>query len=294
MMMLGLVLCFTSVAHAQRRTASPEQAAKDEAAREHYKQGILHYDLGEIDQAVADFKQAYELSAAPGLLFNIAQAYRYKKDYEQALHFYRTYLRLQPKAGNRQEVEERVAELEKLIEESQKAQSGRPHGVIPPGENAAGQEQPGNAATSQPPQQPQATGQEAKPAPTPEPAPATVTLTPAPVTDRSVRAFVKTPAGQAAIAVGVIGAAALITAAALGGTVLSARDEYARGCDAGHCDNALYDSAHDRALATDVLIGIGAAAVVTSAILLAVRPGLRAQASRTPVRLNAANLTVSF
>src|SRR5262245_53746378 len=133
LIVVGLLVSLSGAAHAQRRGPSAEQAAKDKAAREHYNQGILHYDLGEIDQAIAEFKQAYAISAAPGLLFNIAQAYRYKKDYEQALHFYRTFLRLQPKASNRDEVEERVTELEKLVEESQKAQNGRPHGIIPPG-----------------------------------------------------------------------------------------------------------------------------------------------------------------
>src|SRR6478735_7554353 len=94
LIVVGLMLALPSLAHAQRR-GSTEQSAKDKTAREHYNQGILHYDLGEIDQAIAEFKQAYAISAAPGLLFNIAQAFRYKKDYEQALHFYRTYLRLQ-------------------------------------------------------------------------------------------------------------------------------------------------------------------------------------------------------
>src|SRR3954452_1572290 len=167
MIVVGLVLSLGSGAHAQRRAPSAEQAAKDKEAREHYNQGILHYDLGEIDQAIAEFKQAYAISAVPGLLFNIAQAYRYKKDYEQALHFYRTYLRLQPKAGNRDEVEERMAELEKLVEESKKAQAGRPHGIIPPGEKSpTDHEPPGRPAQVPPP-----AGDEPRPAVTTPPAP---------------------------------------------------------------------------------------------------------------------------
>ena len=83
---LAWFVFLSSPAHAQRRGAvDPEQAARDKAAREHYSKGILHYDLGEIDEAIAEFRQAYAISAAPGLLFNIAQAYRFKKDYEQAL-----------------------------------------------------------------------------------------------------------------------------------------------------------------------------------------------------------------
>jgi hypothetical protein len=117
---------------------------------------------------------------------------------------------------------------------------------------------------------------------------------PMPMVDRSLRAFVKTPAGQASIVVGAAGVVSLIAAAALGATVLSAKNDYMQGCNAGRCDQGLYDSAHGKAIGTDVLIGIGAAAVVTSVVLLAVRPGLAKHAARTPLRLNAANLTVSF
>ena len=54
----------------------------------------------------SEFKLAYARSQAPGLLFNLAQASRLNKDYEQALHFYRTYLRVRPDAPNRDDVEQ--------------------------------------------------------------------------------------------------------------------------------------------------------------------------------------------
>jgi tetratricopeptide (TPR) repeat protein len=293
------VLCFflalSSLSHAQRRAVDPEQAARDKAAREHYQQGILHYDLGEIDQSIAEFKQAYSISAAPGLLFNIAQAYRYKKDYEQALHFYRTYLRLQPRAINRREVGERVAELERLVEQSQQAQKAPPSGILGPGEKGAEEREPSG---EQPSTLAPATAAPSVSAPTIAPvitpAPTAPLAVTAPAVDRSLHAFIKTPTGRASIAVGTLGAAALLSAAIVGGTVLSARADYAQGCDAGHCDDALYDSAHTRAVATDVLLGIGAAAVITSVALLVVRPGLRAHAAAAPVRRVAQGLAVSF
>ena len=77
---------------------------------------MARYALGDFDAAVDEFKQAYELSQAPGLLFNLAQASRLGKDYEQALHFYRTYLRVRPNAANRKDAEKRIGELEPIVE----------------------------------------------------------------------------------------------------------------------------------------------------------------------------------
>ncbi len=68
--------------------------------------------------------------------------------------------------------------------------------------------------------------------------------------------------GTAAIALGALGAGLLATAAATGGVVLGRRDDAAR-----------YDDNRRLAIATDVLIPIGAAAAV-SAIVLGVRWGL--------------------
>ena len=76
---------------------------KQKEARDHYEKGITHYNLGEFDEAITEFKQAYAISQAPGLLFNIAQSYRLKKDYAQALYFYKTYVRLQPDAPNKEQ-----------------------------------------------------------------------------------------------------------------------------------------------------------------------------------------------
>lgn len=109
-----------------------ETAKKTAEAREHYQKGITHYNLGEFDQAIDEFKQAYAISGSPGLLFNVAQAYRLKKDYENALYFYRTYLRLQPDASNRPDVEARIIEMEKLLIEQKALDKAKPTGTIPP------------------------------------------------------------------------------------------------------------------------------------------------------------------
>ncbi len=121
MIALALVTLLTGAATAADLT---------DAAREHYERGLAKYNLADFDAAIDEFKQSYELSKAPRLLFNIAQAYRLKKDWERALYFYDTYLRNDPKAPNRPDVESRVDEMRKKLDED--AQAKPPPPVVKP------------------------------------------------------------------------------------------------------------------------------------------------------------------
>jgi tetratricopeptide (TPR) repeat protein len=112
---VALVVCAPTV-----RAAGAGDSLQE--AKDHYDRGMAHYELGEFASAVEEFKQAYARSQAPGLLFNLAQASRLNKDYEQALHFYRTYLRVRPEAANRDDVEKRIAELEPIVEMRRRAE----------------------------------------------------------------------------------------------------------------------------------------------------------------------------
>ncbi|MCA1662939.1 MAG: hypothetical protein LC659_01435 [Myxococcales bacterium] len=112
---LALVVCAPTV-----RAAGGADSLQE--AKDHYDRGMAHYELGEFASAVEEFKQAYARSQAPGLLFNLAQASRLNKDYEQALHFYRTYLRVRPDAANRDDVEKRIGELEPIVEMRRRAE----------------------------------------------------------------------------------------------------------------------------------------------------------------------------
>jgi hypothetical protein len=55
------------------------------------------------------------------MLYNIAQAYRLNDQPTEAVRFYRRYLQRAPGARNREDVERKIAELEKTIEERRKA-----------------------------------------------------------------------------------------------------------------------------------------------------------------------------
>jgi tetratricopeptide (TPR) repeat protein len=68
--------------------------------------------LTEYDQALAEFKEAYRVKPDATFLYNIAQCHRKLGQVDEALTFYRTYLRRAPDAPNRGEVERRIQELE--------------------------------------------------------------------------------------------------------------------------------------------------------------------------------------
>ena len=118
-----VVIALLAVAAAPARAADAADALQE--AKDHYDRGMAHYELGEFAAAIDEFKLAYASSQAPGLLFNLAQASRLNKDYEQALHFYRAYLRVRPDAANRDDVEKRIAELEPVVAVREKAERER-------------------------------------------------------------------------------------------------------------------------------------------------------------------------
>jgi tetratricopeptide (TPR) repeat protein len=96
------------------RAAAPEERVAAEARAE-YQAGTKAYNLGQFDEAITSFTRAYELDAAPILLYNIGQAHWKKGDNEHALFFYRRYLEAAPHAADRAKVEARIQELEQAL-----------------------------------------------------------------------------------------------------------------------------------------------------------------------------------
>jgi tetratricopeptide (TPR) repeat protein len=121
--LLVALLLATAPVRAQKRKVTPEAEAE---ARAHYQRGDSYYNLREYSVAVVEFKEAYAASGEPLLLFNIAQCYRLDKQYEEALHYYRTYLRLRPNAANRRDAEEFVHDMERLLATEKSLTQERP------------------------------------------------------------------------------------------------------------------------------------------------------------------------
>jgi tetratricopeptide (TPR) repeat protein len=97
--------------------ASAARGEDADKAREHYGVGLRAFDLGKYDEAISEFEEAYRYKDAPGLLYNIAQAYRLSNRSEEALRYYRTYLERKPDAPNRAEAESKIDRLAAILEE---------------------------------------------------------------------------------------------------------------------------------------------------------------------------------
>jgi len=148
-------------------TARAEDSATEQA-RQHYQNGTKSYDLGHWDKAIVEFEKAYELRPDPSFLYNLAQTYRRKGDAKRALDLYKNYLLKVPKSPLRDEVEEKIAALQKQIDETAAkpaATSIEPALPVSPGTAQGG----GATLQTAPDQTAPSPGSTAQPTPAPQP-----------------------------------------------------------------------------------------------------------------------------
>lgn len=93
---------------------SPARADRA-AAMLHYEQAMEHYNAGRFGAALLLFEQAYEEDPTPTLRYNIAQSHWKLGRLEEAISGYRQYLAMQPDAGDRVLVEQRIAQLQRQV-----------------------------------------------------------------------------------------------------------------------------------------------------------------------------------
>jgi tetratricopeptide (TPR) repeat protein len=117
---LALIVCEMVVLVLASGVVWAREDPKQEA-KARYSTGQSHYNLNEFQEALREFKEAYRLFPDPAFLFNAAQCERQLGHQEEAIQFYRSYLRNAPKAANRQEVEHRIEELQTAMEAAKKA-----------------------------------------------------------------------------------------------------------------------------------------------------------------------------
>jgi tetratricopeptide (TPR) repeat protein len=106
------------------------------AAKRFFVSGSKHFDLGEYNDALNDFKEGYRLKDDPVFLYNIAQCHRLLNQNTDALRAYKTYLRRAPTAPNRGEVERKITALEEAQAAANKATTTPPNQVLPPDTHA--------------------------------------------------------------------------------------------------------------------------------------------------------------
>ena len=97
--------------------ASPTAEAALTEARERFVRGVEHYDEGDYDGALAEFRRSYELSPVAGVLVNVAVTLEALDRYDEAVDAYRLYLSTAAHASSdrRRAVEQAMAELEQRI-----------------------------------------------------------------------------------------------------------------------------------------------------------------------------------
>lgn len=120
-----------------------EQAVseRDDEARGLFLAGSAAFDRGHFEEALDHFQRAYELSARPGLLFNIGHtAERLRRD-ELALESFERYLAEDPDAEKRDQVERRIELLRQAIADREAAgddTAGQPPASPPPAPEGEG------------------------------------------------------------------------------------------------------------------------------------------------------------
>jgi tetratricopeptide (TPR) repeat protein len=97
-------------------SAPPDSAAEaprptDAEVDRHAAVGQRLLERGRTQDAIAEFRRAYELRADPRFLYDIAGAYRQLGARDQARFFYERYLAAAPDAPDREEVEAALAAL---------------------------------------------------------------------------------------------------------------------------------------------------------------------------------------
>jgi tetratricopeptide (TPR) repeat protein len=108
-----LVIVMVTFVMTARPARAQQEGADEGRARDLFREGSELYERAHYDEAIERFEEAYRLSLRPGLLFNIAQAYRLKGPSfcDTALRYYERDLDGEPEASNRAEIEDLARQM---------------------------------------------------------------------------------------------------------------------------------------------------------------------------------------
>jgi tetratricopeptide (TPR) repeat protein len=94
--LLAGVLCAATLVPPALAEKPGAPAGEQDAFQLHYQAALALYKKDQLEQALAEFKAAYELDALPRLLFNIGQLHKKLGHTKQAVDAYELYLRTDP------------------------------------------------------------------------------------------------------------------------------------------------------------------------------------------------------
>jgi tetratricopeptide (TPR) repeat protein len=120
-----LVLCVLASA----AFAGPKEPTIPQKADALFEKGQASYQAGNYQEAIDEFKQAFELVKDPVYLFNIAQSYRKVADCVNASDFYNRYLTEAPNAENKDKVAQWIHELQPCVDQRKEEQEAARRGA---------------------------------------------------------------------------------------------------------------------------------------------------------------------
>lgn len=95
--------------------AAPAASTASSTASGHYETGLGLFSLGHYEDAVSEFRKAYEVEARPDFLLQIGRSYEQLGQSDKALYFFKRYLQTAaPDAAERREAEVFVGKHEVL------------------------------------------------------------------------------------------------------------------------------------------------------------------------------------
>lgn len=106
--------------------AAPSAETRARTAAQEAKKA---FDLGQYEQAIAGYEEAYRLKPAPGLLFNLGQSHRRAGHLDKATFYFRRYLETNPAPEQARATEEVLAQVEaqRVADEERKRAEAEQH-----------------------------------------------------------------------------------------------------------------------------------------------------------------------
>ncbi|MGE0784778.1 MAG: tol-pal system YbgF family protein [Sandaracinaceae bacterium] len=242
---VALALALGTLVESPSHASAQEANASEEEARHHFRIGQAHYESGHFREAATEFAESYRLSHRPALLHNLYVAYRDAGMVSEAADALRRYLAESPEVENRPLLERRLANLEAMAA-NQSNDGGS--GAHDDPDHDAGSDASSDAGDSHATSRGDRSSSDAS----------------------GGGGFNPSPVG---FIVAGIGAAALIGAAVTGPLALTTESDLASMCPNDACPPGVdvegrAGTGRALAITTDVLLGVGVAALATGVILI--------------------------
>ena len=99
---------------AVQKKEAQKQAQDLQLFQQIYQDGKAHFKKKEYTKAITKFLRAYRIRSNPNLVYNIARSFEELKEYENAAKYYEEYLKMNPQASDRADVELSIQTLKRL------------------------------------------------------------------------------------------------------------------------------------------------------------------------------------